>query len=354
MKELLYEFLEEASRGEVDICGDKWPVAFNTIIEEEGKPKKELFQERNISTLHIKREEEFLEVLKEYLDLEIQKDRKMARFIKEDAKGRIKWLLMYLFSYATTEDFINPISYIHKRIDFLKDETFKDLSSPISISLGDRMLDTELEVQREDAPIAMETPNKINMTIKNKEGDSFSLPSIYYGIREENKEPVCYIYSLLNPKDKEEETKFSKKINRFLFKINNGVEHKEEEDIKDVSMSFVLALNIFISLLQKRNIKKIKVVNYLPISYLARDLTAENSERREELLERNQRIQENQTEKLIRTFRRLCVQNSAMQVETYPYELDEFLTLSLNERKKELDNMLIEETNRQIIEEKKM
>ena len=67
----------------------------------------------------------------------------------------------------------------------------------------------------------------------------------------------------------------------------NIEEFKEEEDIKDVSMSFVLSLNIFISLLQKKNIEKIKVVNYLPVSYLARDIAAENSNRVEELQNRN-------------------------------------------------------------------
>lgn len=154
-----------------------------------------------------------------------------------------------------------------------------------------------------------------------------------------------------------EEEKFSKRINRGLFKLNDGVSQTEdyniegEANIKDVSMPFIFDLNIFISLLQRKGMEEIKVVSYLPVSYLARDITATTSSRREEQLERNQRIQENQTNKLIRTFRRLCAQNTQLKVRSLPYEVDEFLTLSLEPRRKELDNMLIEESNKRITEE---
>ena len=73
---------------------------------------------------------------------------------------------------------------------------------------------------------------------------------------------------------------------------------------------------------------------------------------RKKLLERNDAIQTNLTNKFIRTFRRLAVQNDSLEIETYPYELDEFLTIKLNGRKKELDNMLLEEIGKKVSEEK--
>ena len=56
-------------------------------------------------------------------------------------------------------------------------------------------------------------------------------------------------------------------------------------------------------------------------------------------------IQTNATNKLIRTFRRLSSQNSSVKVIMYPYEMDEFLTINLDSRENELDNMLLEESN---------
>lgn len=224
----------------------------------------------------------------------------------------------------------------------------------------------------------METPYKITEKLKgviNNQEVEYYLPSIYYGIRQENNELVCYIYSIILDNKKKNETEENKKytsiINRLLYKLNNGIKEKEsveyfdfknnlsdyypEGNITDVTPSFILSLNIFITLLQNKNVTKIKAVPYLPIRYISREVAAENNkdeDKKKELLERNDAIQTNLTNKFIRTFRRLAVQNDSLEIETYPYELDEFLTIKLNGRKKELDNMLLEETGKKVSEEK--
>ena len=356
MKELFYELIEEAKDGYVTVVNDAWPVGFDTIILENEKEKINYQTGRNLSTLFIKNEEEFFNKLEEYLLLENQKNRKIPNYILNSEKDKMKWIMMYLFSYATTEDFLNPETYIQKRIDFLKDHSFDELEEKISVPLDLEKVKVSLEIKQENASVSMETPKKITFKIVNEETEEeYDLPSIYYAIRNENSKKTCYIYSLLKPKKKDQENHFSKKMNRLLFKINDGVTQTEdynredEANIKDVSMSFIFVLNIFISLLQKKNIETIKVVPYLPVAYHAREMTAEEKSS-EELQNRNDQIQENLTNKLIRTFRRLCAQNDSLEVQTYPYELDEFLTLSLSSRKKELDNMLLEETNKKIIE----
>ena len=101
----------------------------------------------------------------------------------------------------------------------------------------------------------------------------------------------------------------------------------------------------------RKGIEEIKAVPYLPLGYLAREITARKSDRREELRERNKRIQMNQTNKFIRTFKRLSAQNDALKIVSYPYRNDEFLTMILSPRQKELDNMLLEETNKKVVEE---
>lgn len=359
MREIFYELIQEAANGKVNLFHDTWPVGFNTKILKDSKEKCFYKNDRNLSMLYIKDEERFFQLLEEYLEKEQRANRKLPAYASE--KDRIKGLMTYLFVYATTEDFINPIEYIQKKIDFLEDHTFDELEEKISISLGQK-LNANIEIKQETNSISMETPKRITiqLTHPEKEDVAYPLPSIYYAIRNENGKKVCYIYSLLKPKEaknpSEEQMRFHKKMNRLLFKINDGItetdDYKEEDDtnIRDVSMSFVLCLNIFISLLQQKGIEEIKAVPYLPVCYLAREIFASESEKAEELRERNKRIQENQTNKFIRTFRRLSAQNEALNIESYPYEYDEFLTMTLAPRTKEIDNMLLEESNRAVIE----
>ena len=72
----------------------------------------------------------------------------------------------------------------------------------------------------------METPYKLTFTLKNNE-DTHELPSIYYGIVEENGIKKCYVYGILASKNNEN-NRFNKKINRLLYKINDGVIDSKE------------------------------------------------------------------------------------------------------------------------------
>ena len=359
MKEIFLELVKEACNGKVIVDGETWPYTFNTIIED----KTFLENENNNATLVIKNLDKLISKLEEYITLELILERKTLKIYSGREQDRIKWLISNLIANMTTEDFMNPVLFIDKYIAFLKDKTFNYLDDGITIKLS-KMKDSELEIKREQNNTAMETPNKITMTLRknNDEFTTFKLPSIYYAIREENNEKVCYIYSVMNKDNKklnENELKFQKQINRLLYKLNDGVkdsddyyDYKEgkstyypEDNITDVTHSFIFSLNVFLSLLQKENIKEVRVVPYLPVRYNSRALAAKESANEEELNERNDMIQTNATNKLIRTFRRLETQNKNMQITSYPYEIDEFLRIKLNARTKDLDNMLLEEAN---------
>ncbi len=377
MKEKFYELIKEASTGTVIIDGDEWPVYFDTKIEHNGK----VLIDTGVNApgkLLIRNEEKFFSLLQEYLELEISKNRKAYTFINKSVEEKMKFLMMNLISNATSEDFINPEEFLRRNIDFQKDITFQSINTPLEVKLGQTFKNSHLEIQNELTDSRMETPYKITEKLKgviNNQEVEYYLPSIYYGIRQENNELVCYIYSIISDNKKKNETEENKKytsiINRLLYKLNNGIKEKEsveyfdfknnisdyypEGNITDVTPSFILSLNIFITLLQNKNITKIKAVPYLPIRYISREVAAENNkdeDRKKELLERNDAIQTNLTNKFIRTFRRLAVQNDSLEIESYPYELDEFLTIKLNGRKKELDNMLLEETGKKVSEEK--
>ncbi len=364
IEKTFYEIIKEAKNGQVEIDNDKWPIAFNTIIIE-GNVEKVLWNDNNNITLLIKNLNKLLELLNIYVELELEKDRKTITFFSDKKKNQIKFIITYMFVNATTEDFLSPIELVERQISFLKDDTFDFLDMPLTIDMGEKFINSELSIKKSINSVSMETPNRIDLAllgrIENQEC-KYNFPSIYYGISN----GTCYIYSVMMPKSKREvsaeEVKFNKKINRILYKINNGIKDIEsqeyfdfiegksdyypEDNITDVTHSFLLAINAFISLLQVKNIKNINVVTYLPIRYQSRDLAAKAKDKaqRIEFEERNNQIQTNITNKIIRTFRRLSSQNPNIAIEQLPYEVDEFLGISIEDGQL-INNELLKDTN---------
>lgn len=366
MKNIFYELIQEAAVGKVVIDGDDWPIAFNTKVY---KNDEEISygREDNLSTLIIKNEDSFFELLTEYVMLELNLNRKTMSFYQDKQNNHVKMILAYLFVNATTEDFLHPENLIRRNISFIKDQTFSDLNDGITFPINGQFLDSEIEVKNVTHSLSMETPYKLDISLTKHDGETkltYPLPSIAYGIENNVGGGVtCYIYSIMNPKRKkeltEQEIQYEKKINRFLYKLNEGVREQESqeyheykegisdyypENISDVTPSFVLSLIIFITLLQKKGIQNIKVVPYLPVRYLSRKIAAEeitNAEKRESFLNRNNDIQYNATNKFIRTFIRASFHMKDLEVISYPYELDEFLNINLKEKEHNIYNEIL-------------
>lgn len=354
-------------------CNEEWPIGFNTTIYKD-ETEINYKSDKNLSHLMIREESSFFALLKEYLILELEFNRKAPKFIHEEEKNRIKFMIAYLFVNATTEDFLHPENLIRRNIAFLKDETFKDLNE--QFDLNGHFLGSKIEVKNVKHPLTMETPYKMDISLIKYEEEQkleYPLASVAYGIENSVGGGVtCYIYSLMKPKRKkelsEEGKQYEKKIARLLYKLNDGIseyessdyfEYKEDntkfypENISDVTPSFLLSLIVFLSLLQKKEIHDIKVVPYLPLRYLSRDLMAseiEDSEKRENLHNRNNAIQDNVTNKFIRTFMRAAFHMSDLQVTAYPYEGNEFLTLFLNSKETELNNEILNDIANSICE----
>lgn len=324
MKEILLEIINEAKNGEVIIDNENWPICFNTIIV--SKDKYEYFIENeDYPILYINNIEELLKILEEYLDLEKELNRKLPTIVYDKERNKIKFLISYLFVNATTEEFLNPLELIKRKINFLKDKTFNNLNLEIELP----NLKSNIIVKNTKESIMMETPNKIEIEFTNGI-DKYKLPSISYGIKDNE----CYIYSILNSKRKEENS-YHKKIKRLLYKINDGV----EESNLVVSPSAVLSLSIFLKLLKNNNIKKVKGVNFLPLRYLSREKMANGNE---ELAIRNDEIQTNITDKFTNTFNRVKEQTKLINIDSYSYEFDENISIELQE-KEETNNILLNE-----------
>jgi len=353
MRKIFYELLNEAKDGNVYFENDAWPIGFNSVIVRDGTEIRN-FNDKNMSTLVIKNEEKFLILLEEYIRLELSKNRKITKFYEDVDKNTIKLIMTYLFVNATTEDFLNPSDLIRRNIDFLNDNTFSDFSNFINISNNN-----SISIKNSSQSVLMETPNKMEFCFTDGEF-TYELPSISYGISVNSiGEKKCYIYSCLNPKEKknlsDNEIKYRKKINRLLYKVNGGVKEAEERDdyyfslenISDVSPSAVVSLLIFMLLLKKENITEVKIVPYLPLRYLSRDLAADrvlDEDKKISLKERNDMIQTNITNKLINTIKRVAYHLEGISIDSFPYEYDEFLSISLlNSNNKVVNNEFLNE-----------
>ncbi len=359
MKEIFYELIQEASQGKVIIDNEIWPIGFNTKFEALNKGIMNNFSEQ-FPTLIIKEEEKFFQVLNEYVLLELSLKHKTFTFVKNTKKNNIKFILAYLFVNASTQDFLNPITYIKRRISFLQDTTFHDIDKK-TFDLGAALLNTQLEIINKEQSIMMETPYKMEMAFKKIENDQeiiYPFASINYGIQIQDL--CCYIYSIQKPKDNQNATSF-KKISRILYKLNEGVSDLESkeylnyktgndsyypENISDVTIPFVFSLTLFLNFLQQKNIRKVKVVPFLPLRYLSRQIMSDNIEdvqKKEQLKERNNRIQENITNKFIRTFNRTAFHFPDLQIISYPYELDEYLTCSIKNSHEKINPSFLKE-----------
>ena len=377
MRALFYEVVREAKNAKVRIDGEEWCIAFNTIIYEDGKIKEEHFNDRNMSTLVIKDEERFFPLLEEYIAREIDANRRCMWFSNNELDTRIKFIIAYLFANASTEEFLDPEGMLRRRIDFLDDDSFEYLNEGKVIPLGSTFGNSDIFLKRTAQSVMMETPWKIDISLCKWVDDemvSCPLADVSYGVREENGEKVCYVYSMMKPKEKGEssdrEKIFRKRLNRELYKLNEGVLEQESEDfikyrngetrdyqenVTDVTQSFVLSLSIFVTLLQKEGISKIKVVPYLPVRYVGRQITAmnvTNLERQQELYDRNKRIQDNCTNKFMRTFRRVAYHmGDDLEMYSVPYEIDEYMTFVLKSKSHDLNNPILNEVSNCILED---
>lgn len=368
MIEVFYEIIKEANKGKVIIDGDDFYIGFNSIIYDKHKVKFSNNEDNGMPTLIIKDELLFYLKMEEYIKLVFNSSRKMPHFVNDANANNIKLIISYIFANATTEDFLNPIGLIDRNIKFLKDDTLSYLEDTSKTDNLNFFMNSHVEIKNTGQSVFMETPNKIDIRLCNYiDNDKviYQLPSISYGIVSENSDKVCYIYSMLNPKNQNEKSdnqkKYEKKISREMYKINAGVKNQESEEyqsynpsvddyypenISDVSPSSLISLTVFLGLLKKENIDIIKVVPYLPVRFLSRETFAnelDDEEKQNELKARNNFLQRNITDKFIRTFRRIGYHHQNLNINSYPYEIDEFMNISISSDEDHFNNEILSE-----------
>ena len=166
---------------------------------------------------------------------------------------------------------------------------------------------------------------------------------------------MVYVYAIQNKKNVD--NRYVKKINRQLYKIGIGFNEELEDDdenLKDITASFLVSLNIMMSYFFNNGYKKVIVPSILIERWnakrIANNLKAKHKKYDGDMIvavENEQvLIQRNLTNKLMRTFLRLMCHYNKFSVDAYPYQIDTAMHISINDEIVECNNPLLEDTYR--------
>lgn len=332
------QIIKEACVGRIN-CFFYFNMPFSTFIQENNELYKCKFKnskELLIPTLMIKNKKHFDKLLIEYTNLALNfySDEDFAeeilndKMFEEDKICKEKVILTTLFSNATVEDFINPIQFLERRINFLKNQF-----SPIERKFIETF-EGDLSINITKDNILNETPYQFEIVLTNSMNEKYNFPKIKFGIHN-NK---AFIYSIQNKE--QEKTNYVKKVNRKLYQINDGfIDNYDEENLKDVTPSFVVAANIFISYITHLGIEEVLIPNVLIERWNAKSMAIMIKAKQKNLsliqvkeeIEKQNKIWMNINEKLIRTFRRLEYHHKQINITSEPFLVDSYLHLKIDD-----------------------
>ena len=346
--------IPEATTGRIN-CLTYYNIAFSTNIVEEAKIYSCDIDNDNllIPTLMIKNKLEFDRLLIEYVNLALKfysdnnfdEDILNNKIYDNDMKiCKEKVILALLFANATIEDFNNPIDFLKRRIDFI----YNYLTGNKDFGYCD-VFNGNLSLVIEKDTINNETPYQMVIKCTSNDGDQFIFPKIKFGIGDD----TVYIYAIQNRGN--ENNSFCKKINRVLYRVGEGFNadmDENSENLKDITASFLVSLNIAISYLFNNGYDKIIVPSLLVERWNAKNISNTlkikiknlDDDSARELFDDQDYIQQNLTNKLIRTFLRLGCHYNNIDVLSFPYEVDSCLHIGINDNLVKCNNSLLYKT----------
>ena len=349
--------IKEATTGRIN-CFIYYNIAFSTkIYNDKEYACKIINDDILIPTLMIKDKDKFDALLTEYVDmaLEFYDDKnfpyEILNYKSYDNDNKIckeKAILAMLFANATIEDFNNPCEFLRKRINFMKD----DISCREEFGYSDILKgDVSLEITKD--VINNETPYQMIFKVISENGDEYVFPRIKLGISD----GVVHIYAIQNHNNdnKDQTNSFYKKVNRVLYKVGEGFNVDEidtDENLKDITSSFLVSLNMCISYLYRNGYSKIVVPSFLIERWNAKGMANSLRIKYRKLGNRDidnlrgeqEHIQFNLTNKLIRTFLRLGCHYNNIDIVSLPYEIDSCLNININDNDIVCNNLLLYET----------
>lgn len=332
LNDILYnEILPEASNGRVD-CGFIFNVIFQTILPDRQYPVVSEFPNLQIPTLYISNKEEFEILLQRYVEVAYPF---YDKNYFDNEHDYIKAIITFLFTNMTVEEFIHPNDYLRRRISFFDNKISYDIGE--SFELGDSQYIGNIMAKLNKEPIYEEAPYSLDF-----ENDNSKFPTVRFGIDND----TVYIYAIQNSKD----ATVDKKTNRKLYKINDKFDTSNEsydnindyENLTGVTNSTIVSATLALSFFLKLGYTDIKMPSFLPVRFNAKEMAREkkmtklkNEENfaqiEQESIEKNMNIQRNISDKFIRTFRRLDYHFDNITINSYPFDVDSYLYLTVNE-----------------------
>lgn len=364
--------IEEAKVGRVD-CYFKYNMRFNTRILEDGIDiKGEEDNNLLIPTLIIKNKKEFDSLLIEYVNLALSfydedcyedEVRESKYYDNELGISKEKLIMTLLWSNATMEDFNNPCEFLKKRIAFFELGPLKKYRNKQVIGYSD-VLGGNIEVKIVKSGLENETPYTLKTYLIDVETGRrlYEFPNIYFGIYNND----GYVYAIQMDKYRFILADITKRIDRLMYKVNEGLDVKEDTyenygmgNLKDITPNFLVVSNILMGLFRNNEIYLVKVPSILvsrwnakvmAVFYRKKFLSSKKIPKEEinkmigDLEEKSLYIQSNLTEKFLRVFRRLGYHHSTIMINSYPYEFNSNLELSILDMEDVCNNKLLDET----------
>jgi hypothetical protein len=338
--EVFYKhIIDEATIGRID-CLNYYNIAFETDVMGE-----KYFYVGNrdgliIPTLMIRNKEYFDELLMEYVELakefygvdSFDKDVVAIKWNEDEkARGIEKTCMSLLWANATIEDFNDPISFLRRRINFIRNDFVDKRALGYSLVMK---ADIEIEILKDK--ITNEGPYQFVVRLINESQSVVELPSIKFGIDEDK----VYIYAIQNSKNNTDSA-FMKWVNRRLYKVGIGYDSSldDDESLQDITASFLYVLSIGVGYFSSIGIDNIIVPSILIERWNNKKIANKrklergkiNQEEFDEKEGKQDYLQSNLTNKLIRTFLRLGCHFNNIEVDSFPFEVDSSLRIKIHD-----------------------
>ncbi len=324
------EIILECSSNNLTISDLKPTIFFDVKIKEDNIDTCLLNTINPKPILVINDKFDFFKELKNYVSKGIE-----FYYNGNKSHDNVKSLIAYVFANATTQELNNPVFYLKLRTSFL--ETSNEM---VNDNFVKNMLGYDGTIRINKLKPFLEAPYSFSYELKDGE-NKYVFPNIVFGISKN----TAYVYAIQNKFL--ENNPLKKKINRALFKIDAGFSDESDSDVfnaRDVSMSFVAVLIVFINYLTEIGIEKINVKVNLPIRYnshyesynrrikygINHYFDDEFVKYKEKLDKENKAYDDNVIMKLVRTFYRVIVQGNVLKINKYPFIYDSDFVLTIN------------------------
>ena len=242
ISKLFNEILSDAKKGEIKYQ----EVLYGELIDCIFRMKFSINDSNYKFNFHTNDYNNLIDLLKEYVI-------NMVNLYNINNEYEIKKILILLWSNITYSEMLDINSYVLKYILFIKNNTLLN-------KCGSKYIDNigTLNYSFNKQSYKQETPYCFNAYFTNN-GINYYLPRISYGIIDEK----CYIYAIQNKEKNNntfEQLQYKELVRKKLNILNKGI-----KEYRNVDISSLISIILFISILKENNITKFEIVTNLPI-----------------------------------------------------------------------------------------